>query len=184
VIRDSHGHRLAEASPRRLPASAPGSGAEVQRWRCAGVSACRGRPSRNGALPQGAAPAGGAAIGCIIARQRKGTNHEDAPSHRLGARPRGRCCARRYRCPSRRGRGAAARTAGSRPARTACRLRARRTRCPSRLRQGACFLWLPFLDTYRTMCLAPDPPFRRVLEEVRASVQHEFRATPAGCASV
>src|SRR6202035_2257327 len=26
--------------------------------------------------------------------------------------------------------------------------------------------WLPFLDTYRTMCLAPD--FRRVLEDVRA----------------
>jgi site-specific DNA recombinase len=29
-------------------------------------------------------------------------------------------------------------------------------------------IWPPFLDTYRTMCLAPDPPFRRVLEEVRA----------------
>jgi hypothetical protein len=28
--------------------------------------------------------------------------------------------------------------------------------------------WLPFLDTYRTMCLAPEPPFRRVLEEIRA----------------
>jgi hypothetical protein len=27
--------------------------------------------------------------------------------------------------------------------------------------------WLPFLDTYRTMCLAPQPDFRRVLEEVR-----------------
>jgi hypothetical protein len=25
----------------------------------------------------------------------------------------------------------------------------------------------PFLDTYRTMCLAPPPEFRRVLEEVR-----------------
>ena len=31
-------------------------------------------------------------------------------------------------------------------------------------------VWLPFLDTYRTMCLAPDPPFRRVLEEVRTVV--------------
>jgi hypothetical protein len=27
---------------------------------------------------------------------------------------------------------------------------------------------LPFLDTYRTMCLAPQPDFRRVLEDVRA----------------
>jgi hypothetical protein len=25
--------------------------------------------------------------------------------------------------------------------------------------------WLPFLDTYRTMCLAPQPDFRRVLED-------------------
>jgi hypothetical protein len=29
-------------------------------------------------------------------------------------------------------------------------------------------IWLPFLDTYRTMCLAPQPHFRRVLEDVRA----------------
>jgi len=29
-------------------------------------------------------------------------------------------------------------------------------------------LWLPFLDTYRTMCLAPQPDFRRVLEDVLA----------------
>ncbi len=28
--------------------------------------------------------------------------------------------------------------------------------------------WLPFLDTYRTMCFAPPPEFRRVLEKVRA----------------
>jgi hypothetical protein len=28
--------------------------------------------------------------------------------------------------------------------------------------------WLPFLDTYRTMCLAPQPDFKRVLEDVRA----------------
>jgi len=27
--------------------------------------------------------------------------------------------------------------------------------------------WLPFLHTYRTMCLAPLPEFRRALEEVR-----------------
>jgi len=30
--------------------------------------------------------------------------------------------------------------------------------------------WLPFLKTYRTMCLAPKPEFRRVLEEI-----HEMR---------
>jgi hypothetical protein len=29
-------------------------------------------------------------------------------------------------------------------------------------------LGLPFLDTYRTMCLAPQPDFRRVLEDVLA----------------
>jgi site-specific DNA recombinase len=29
-------------------------------------------------------------------------------------------------------------------------------------------IWLPFLDTYRTMCLAPQHDFRRVLEDVRA----------------
>jgi hypothetical protein len=27
--------------------------------------------------------------------------------------------------------------------------------------------WLPFLDTYRTMCLAPEPVFRRILEDIR-----------------
>lgn len=27
--------------------------------------------------------------------------------------------------------------------------------------------WLPFLNGYRTMCLAPEPDFRRVLEEVQ-----------------
>ena len=27
--------------------------------------------------------------------------------------------------------------------------------------------WLPFLDTYRTMCLAPEPAFRQILEDVR-----------------
>ncbi len=26
---------------------------------------------------------------------------------------------------------------------------------------------LPFLDTYRTMCLAPEPAFRQILEDVR-----------------
>jgi hypothetical protein len=29
-------------------------------------------------------------------------------------------------------------------------------------------LWLPFLDTYRTMCLAPQPDFRRALAGVLA----------------
>jgi hypothetical protein len=29
-------------------------------------------------------------------------------------------------------------------------------------------VWLPFLDTYRTMCLAPQPEFREVLEQVRS----------------
>jgi len=28
-------------------------------------------------------------------------------------------------------------------------------------------IWLPFVETYRTMCLAPEPEFRRVLEDVR-----------------
>jgi hypothetical protein len=28
-------------------------------------------------------------------------------------------------------------------------------------------IWLPFLDTYRTMCLAPQPEFRRLLEQAR-----------------
>jgi hypothetical protein len=27
--------------------------------------------------------------------------------------------------------------------------------------------WLPFLDTYRTMCRAPEPAFRRTLEGIR-----------------
>jgi len=27
--------------------------------------------------------------------------------------------------------------------------------------------WLPFLDTYRTMCHAPEPAFRRILEDIR-----------------
>jgi hypothetical protein len=27
--------------------------------------------------------------------------------------------------------------------------------------------WLAFLDTYRTMCVAPEPAFRRALEEIR-----------------
>jgi hypothetical protein len=28
-------------------------------------------------------------------------------------------------------------------------------------------IWLPFLDTYRTMCLAPEPAFRGILEDIR-----------------
>lgn len=27
--------------------------------------------------------------------------------------------------------------------------------------------WLPFLDTYRTMCRAPEPTFWRLLEDIR-----------------
>jgi hypothetical protein len=27
--------------------------------------------------------------------------------------------------------------------------------------------WLPFLDTYRTMCRAPEPDFRQILEDIR-----------------
>jgi len=27
--------------------------------------------------------------------------------------------------------------------------------------------WLPFLNTYRTMCTAPEPTFRRLLEGIR-----------------
>ena len=27
--------------------------------------------------------------------------------------------------------------------------------------------WLPFLNTYRTMCMAPEPDFRRLLEDIR-----------------
>ena len=29
--------------------------------------------------------------------------------------------------------------------------------------------WLPFLDTYRTLCLAPEPDFERMLTEIRHS---------------
>jgi hypothetical protein len=32
---------------------------------------------------------------------------------------------------------------------------------------GTSQIWLPFLDTYRTMCLAPQPEFRRLLEQAR-----------------
>ena len=28
-------------------------------------------------------------------------------------------------------------------------------------------VWLPFLNTYRTMCRAPEPNFRQILEDVR-----------------
>lgn len=27
--------------------------------------------------------------------------------------------------------------------------------------------WLPFLNTYRTMCLAPQPDFLRILQDIR-----------------
>jgi hypothetical protein len=29
------------------------------------------------------------------------------------------------------------------------------------------YVWLPFLDTYRTMCRAPEPVFRQILEDIR-----------------
>jgi hypothetical protein len=40
----------------------------------------------------------------------------------------------------------------------------------SERREVARVEWLPFLDTYRTMCLAPPPEFQRVPEEVRSRV--------------
>jgi hypothetical protein len=49
MIRDSHGHPLAEALPRATAPKRPTSGAEVQEWRLYGPSTCRARPSRNGA---------------------------------------------------------------------------------------------------------------------------------------
>jgi hypothetical protein len=27
--------------------------------------------------------------------------------------------------------------------------------------------WMPFLDTYRTMCRAPEPALRQILEDIR-----------------
>jgi hypothetical protein len=27
--------------------------------------------------------------------------------------------------------------------------------------------WLPFLNAYRTICIAPEPDFRRVLNDIR-----------------
>jgi len=27
--------------------------------------------------------------------------------------------------------------------------------------------WLPFLNTYRTMCVAPEPEFRQLLQDIR-----------------
>src|SRR5262249_26054145 len=29
-------------------------------------------------------------------------------------------------------------------------------------------VWLPFLDTYRTLCIAPEPQFEQILEQIRA----------------
>lgn len=29
------------------------------------------------------------------------------------------------------------------------------------------FRWLPFLDTYRTLCAVPPPDFQRLLEDIR-----------------
>jgi hypothetical protein len=57
------------------------------------------------------------------------------------------------------------RGASSRAAATP-RMSSSKARVASRSHQGG--VWLPFLDTYRTMCLAPEPDFRRVLEDIRA----------------
>ncbi len=32
---------------------------------------------------------------------------------------------------------------------------------------GLSEIWLPYVDTYRTMCRTPEPEFKRVLEDVR-----------------
>ena len=45
-------------------------------------------------------------------------------------------------------------------------LRRRRDRIDEERLNSAEGKWLPFLGTYRTMCLAPPPEFRRVLEEL------------------
>jgi hypothetical protein len=42
-----------------------------------------------------------------------------------------------------------------------------RNRRKSRKIKVRIWRWLPFLDTYRTMCLTPDAAFRRVLHEIR-----------------
>ena len=48
------------------------------------------------------------------------------------------------------------------------------TLCVTEIHKGSghlgptpCLYWLPFLDTYRTMCLAPEPALKRLLEDVR-----------------
>jgi hypothetical protein len=44
---------------------------------------------------------------------------------------------------------------------------AARTAAGERAKTAKTEIWLPFLNAYRTMCLAPEPDFRRVLEEIR-----------------
>ena len=46
-------------------------------------------------------------------------------------------------------------------------LLAQKEQGPSRFQLGPCLYWLPFVDTYRTMCRSPEPEFKRVLEDVR-----------------
>lgn len=49
-------------------------------------------------------------------------------------------------------------------------LTARRSLAEARILPVAKFSeggWLRFVNTYRTMCIAPEPEFRRVLEEIR-----------------
>ena len=38
---------------------------------------------------------------------------------------------------------------------------------PGGIANGPSQIWLTFLDTYRTMCLAPEPEFRRLLEQAQ-----------------
>jgi hypothetical protein len=36
---------------------------------------------------------------------------------------------------------------------------------------NSAFRWLPFLDTYRTLCVAPEPPLRRLLEDILEDIR-------------
>src|SRR4051794_16984627 len=43
--------------------------------------------------------------------------------------------------------------------------------------------WLPFLDTYRTMCHAPEPAYRRILEENSGFEFRRLSGSKSGWAS-
>jgi hypothetical protein len=55
------------------------------------------------------------------------------------------------------------------PATAAARLDAGATANPAKSE-----IWLPFLEAYRTMCIAPQPGFRRILEEARSLAPPEW----------